>query len=172
MAGGLPGLRSADHVAFTVPDLGQAVAFFTEHLGAVVVFEDGPFDGPEVAGRLDVEPGTSCRLAMLRLGDRINLELFEYDAPGRVTRAPRNSDVGGHHLAFYVDDVDAARAYLRGVAGVRLMDGPNDAGDGSPVAGQRWFYLETPWGLHLEITSDTHGSFYAGLPGEGMVPPS
>ena len=167
---GLPGLRSLDHVAFTVPDLSQAVDFFTEHLGAVEVFRDGPFR--EVGDRLDVHPRATCRLAMLRLGSTTNLELFEYEAPDQRADPPRNSDVGGHHMAFYVDDVDAARRHLERVPGVRLMTGPNGVADDSPVAGQQWFYFTTPWGLHLEITTDGADRFYDGLPGAGMVPPA
>lgn len=169
---GMPGLRCVDHAAYTVPDLRQAVDFFVEHLHAELVFEDGPFTGTDVPARLDVAPGTNCRLAMLRLGGRINLELFEYDALEQATHGPRNSDIGGHHLAFYVDDVDAAHAYLASVPGVRLMAGPNAVGAGSPVEGQRWFYFQTPWGMYMEVTNDSTGSFYAGLAGARMVPPS
>src|SRR5215212_2736045 len=106
---GLPGLNSLDHVAFTVPDLAQAIAFFTEHFGAELVFHDGPFsgEGDEMAQRLNVDPAATCRLAMLRLGSKTNLELFEYHAPEQASSPPRNSDVGGHHLGFYVDDVQA-----------------------------------------------------------------
>lgn len=170
---GLPGLRSMDHVAYTVPDLQQAVAFFVEHFGAELIFEDGPFrsDGDDMHERLDVDPGASCRLAMLRLGSTSNLELFEYDAPQQRAEGPLNSDVGGHHLAFYVDDIEAARSYLQDLPGVRLMSGPNGVAEDSPVAGQRWFYFTTPWGMHLEATTDGRGGFYDGLPGARMVPP-
>ncbi len=170
---GIPGLRSLDHVAFTVPDLQQAVEFFVEHLGGVLVFEDGPFesDGDDMRVRLDVDPRASCRLAMLRLGDTTNLELFQYTAPQQREQGPENSDVGGHHLGFYVEDIEAARAYLEQVPGVRLMGGPNGVDQDAPVAGQRWFYFTTPWGMHLEVTTDGRGGFYDGLPGAGMVPP-
>jgi catechol 2,3-dioxygenase-like lactoylglutathione lyase family enzyme len=109
---------------------------------------------------------------MVRLGRTMNLELFEYTAPDQNRSGPRNSDVGGHHMAFYVDDVDAARRYLEQVPGVTLMSGPNGVADDSPVAGQRWFYFTTPWGLHMEITTDTGPGFYDGLPGARMVPPA
>ena len=173
MTGGLPGLRSMDHVAYTVPNLDEAVEFFTTHLGARLVFRDGPFlgDGDEMTQRLDVDPRAQCELAMLRLGDTTNLELFQYTAPDQNLHPPANSDVGGHHLGFYVDDIDEARRYLARVPGVRLMGGPNDVAASSPVAGQRWFYFCTPWGMHLEVTTDSRKSFYAGLAGAGMVQP-
>ena len=169
----IPTLRSVDHVAFTVPDLEQAIAFFVDHVGGELIFRDGPFadpDGDQMARRLDVDPKASCVLAIVRLG-RLNLELFEYSAPDQSLRQPRNSDVGGHHLAVYVDDVDAAHAYLAQVPGVRLLDGPNGVAEDAPVAGQCWFYFVTPWGLHMEITSCAGDGFYAGLPGARMAPP-
>lgn len=172
-APGMTGLRALDHVAYTVPDLEQAIEFFTEHLGATLVFRDGPFrsDGDEMRERLNVDSKASCELAMLRLGDTTNLELFEYQAPDQVATVPRNSDPGGHHLAFYVDDIDAARAYLAEVQGVTLMAGPNDVVDTAPVAGQRWFYFLTPWGMQMEATTDGRGGFYDGLPAAALVPP-
>lgn len=169
----IPTLRSVDHVAFTVPDLDAAVAFFVDHLGGELIFTDGPFadpDGDLIARRLNVHAKASCVLAMVRVG-RINVELFHYDAPGQVVHPPRNCDLGGHHLACYVDDVDAAREYLAGVPGVTLMDGPNGVAEDAPVAGQRWFYFTTPWGLQMEITSCPTGDFYAGRPGARMAPP-
>ncbi len=173
MPRGIPSLRSVDHVAYTVPDLNEAIAFFVEYVGGELVFHDGPFkdDADGMTERLDVHPRASCTLAIVRLG-RINLELFEYSGPDQATTPPRNSDIGGHHLALYVDDPDAAYAYLETVPGVTLMAGPNGVAENSPVAGQRWFYFTTPWGMHLEVTSCPDGSFYRGLPGERMAPPA
>ena len=170
---GIPTLRSVDHVAFTVPDLDAAVEFFTEHFGGTCVFYDGPFtdDGDGMTRRLNVDAAASCRLAMVRLGS-VNLELFQYDAPEQADHPRRNSDIGGHHLAFYVDDVDAAHRYVSAIPGVRVMEGPNGVADDSPVAGQRWIYFLTPWGLQVELTSCPGGRFYAGLPGAMMASPA
>jgi catechol 2,3-dioxygenase-like lactoylglutathione lyase family enzyme len=170
---GVPGLRSVDHIAYTVPDLDEAVAFFTAHLGARVVYRDGPFrgDGDEMHDRLDVHRCATSELAMLRLGNRTNLELIQYSAPDQNRQVPANSDVGGHHVGFYVDDIDAARDYLAGIPGVRLMAGPNSVPDSAPVAGQRWLYFRTPWGMQLEITTDSRPGFYENLPGAAMVAP-
>jgi catechol 2,3-dioxygenase-like lactoylglutathione lyase family enzyme len=170
---GIPGLRAVDHIGLTVPDLDEAVAFFVDHLGARLVYRDGPFGGPELEmeQRLDVHPEAVSLLAMLRLGDRLNLELFEYQAPDQRREGPRNSDIGGHHLALYVDDVDSARDYLEAVPGVRLMAGPNNVPEGAPIEGQRWFYFTAPWGLQMEVTSCAGPGFYDGLPGADLVPP-
>ena len=171
----VPTLRSVDHVAFTVPDLDQAVRFFVEHFGAELIYVDGPFVDTESDGmrrRLNVDPKARCTLAMIRLGRHHNVELFEYDAPGQQTALPRNSDVGGHHLAFYIDDIDAGYDYVRAIPGVVVQEGPNGVDPAAPVAGQRWFYFQTPWGMQMELTTCATGGFYDGLPAAGLAPPS
>lgn len=117
----VPSLRAVDHVAYTVPDLDEAVRFFVDHFGAELIFFDGPFADAESDGmrrRLNVDPSAKCTIAMLRIGKHHNVELFEYQAPDQRTALPRNSDVGGHHLAFYVDDIAAAYEYVRAIPGV------------------------------------------------------
>ena len=46
-----------------------------------------------------------------------------YTAPDQHAAMPRNSDIGGHHVALYVDDLDAAVAELRG-RGVTVFGEP------------------------------------------------
>jgi catechol 2,3-dioxygenase-like lactoylglutathione lyase family enzyme len=170
----VPTMRSVDHVAYTVPDLDEAVQFFVEHFGAEVVYTDGPFIDEESDGmrrRLNVDPRARCSLAMLRLGQHHNVELFEYEAPDQQSGPPRNSDVGGHHLAFYVDDIDAGYEYVRSIPGVAVQEGPNEVSPEAPVAGQRWFYFQTPWGMQMELTTCAGEGFYDGLPGAGMAAP-
>jgi catechol 2,3-dioxygenase-like lactoylglutathione lyase family enzyme len=170
----VPSVRSVDHVAYTVPDLDVAVAFFCDHLGAELVYEDGPFSASDdsMRQRLNVDPRAVCRLAMLRFGPTLNLELFQYEAPGQNQLPPRNSDIGGGHLALYVDDIDAAHDYVKQIPGVVVQGGPHDVLPTAPVSGQRWFYFQTPWGLQMELTSDSSGTFYRGLPASGLVHPS
>lgn len=126
MSGGLPGLRGMDHVGFTVPHLDQAVTFFVEVLGCEPFYELGPFaaDDDWMRVHLNVHPrAVMRRLKFLRCGHGSNFEIFEYEAPDQAPQPPRNSDVGGHHLAFYVDDMAAAVAHLR-ARGVRVLGEP------------------------------------------------
>jgi uncharacterized protein (UPF0303 family)/catechol 2,3-dioxygenase-like lactoylglutathione lyase family enzyme len=129
---GIPTVRSVDHVAYTVPDLEAAVAFFVEYLGGELAFTDGSFSGEYMRTKFNVDPTASCKLAMVRMGTTMNLELFEYHAPEQRTQIPRNSDVGGGHLALYVDDVDAAYRYLSTVPGVVMQEGPNGVAEYRP----------------------------------------
>lgn len=171
----VPTLRAVDHVAYTVPDLQQAIRFFVDHFGGEVVFYDGPFVDEKSDGmsrRLDVHPRARSKIAMLRLGQYHNIELFEYESPDQRAIPPRNSDLGGHHLAFYVDDIDRAYEYVKEIPGVLMQEGPNGVDSAAPVAGQRWCYFRTPWGMQLEMTTCTTPGFYDGLPGAGMAAPA
>jgi len=89
-----------------------------------------------------------------RLGGQTILEVFHYDAPDRREIPPRNSDVGGHHIALYVDDLDAAVAHLRS-AGVTVCGEPT-ASKGHHE-GQRWVYFLAPWGMQFELVSYPEG---------------
>lgn len=150
---GIPGARAVHHVAYTVPDLDQAVRFFVDVIGAELAYTlDRVADpgGDWMTRKLDVHPAAVARIAMLRLGPVTNLELFEYDSPDQRRTLPRNSDWGGHHLAIHVDDVDRAVAYLEQQPGVRILGKPETIEDG-PIAGDRWVYFTTPWGMQLEL---------------------
>src|SRR6266700_3532025 len=123
---GLPGLRGTEHVGFTVPDVEEATAFFVDVIGCEYVFEIGPFvaDDDWMVKHLNVPPRTIMRkLRFFRCKQGPNFEIFQYEAPGQNLVPPKNSDVGGHHLAFYVDDFDAAVAYLKS-KGVCLLGEP------------------------------------------------
>lgn len=149
----IPGVRHADHVAFTVPDLEQAVRFFVQALGAQELYRStrGP-DAQFMPENFAVPSDARLTLAMLRMPPNLNVELFEWSSSDRRTEHPRHSDAGGHHLCFVVDDVDQAIAALRTIPGVRVLgDRKEVAGDSPRVAGNRWTYFLTPWGLLMEI---------------------
>ena len=161
---GLPGLSRLDHVGFTVPDLEEARAFLVDVLGCEYLYSLGPFahdDGDWMAEHLNVHPRTRMRNCFFRVGDQAVFEVFEYDAPERNAVPPRNSDVGGHHVALYVDDLDAAVGYLR-ERGVRVLGEPT-ASSGAHE-GQRWVYFLAPWGMQFELVSYPHGKAYFRTP--------
>jgi catechol 2,3-dioxygenase-like lactoylglutathione lyase family enzyme len=144
----VPGIRYADHVAFTVPDLDQAVAFFVEALGAQELYRStrGP-DADFMPENFAVPADARLTLAMLRMPPNLNIELFEWSSSDRRTEHPRHSDAGGHHLCFTVEDVDQAVTVLSTIPGVRLLGVRKEvAGDSPRVAGNRWTYSLTPWG--------------------------
>jgi catechol 2,3-dioxygenase-like lactoylglutathione lyase family enzyme len=158
---GLPGMRGVDHVGFTVPDLDEAERFLVDVLGAVHVYTLGAKRSDEddwMTVQLGVHPRTVIReIRFYRLGTGSNLEVFEYDAADGQAPQPRNSDLGGHHLAIYVDDMNAAAAHLRS-HGVEIMGDPVSSAGAS--AGQQWLYFRSPWGMQFELVSFPDGKAY------------
>jgi catechol 2,3-dioxygenase-like lactoylglutathione lyase family enzyme len=158
---GLPGLRGLDHVGFTVPDLDAATRFFVDVIGCEYAYSLGPFkdDGDWMRCRMNVDPRAVVReLRFFRCGHGSNFEIFEYDAPNQARTPPANSDVGGHHLAFYVDDFAAGLAHLR-AHDVEILGEPTVRTSG-PSAGQTWVYFLTPWRMQLELVSYPGGKRY------------
>jgi glyoxylase I family protein len=157
----IPGLTRVDHVGITVPDLDQAREFFEDLLGFEYLYKLGPLrddEGKWMTEHLNVHPRTVApRIYFFRIGDQAILEVFEYQSPDQRLEPPRNSDIGGHHLALYVDDMDVAVAELRR-RGVRVLGEPT-ASKG-PHEGQRWIYFVSPWGLHCELVSYPNGKAY------------
>ena len=158
---GIPGLRGGDHIGVTVPDMEQAHAFFTGVLGCDHVYslpEMRHDDDDWMLDHLNVDPRRAVNeIRFYRCGNGLNFEVFEYEPHEGQREAPRNSDIGGHHVAFYVDDMDAAVEYLR-ACGVRLLAGPVASKNAS--AGQRWQYFLAPWGMQFELVSYPGGKAY------------
>jgi catechol 2,3-dioxygenase-like lactoylglutathione lyase family enzyme len=157
------GLRGVDHFGVTVPDMDEAVAFFADVLGCEEVFTIGPFrddEGDFMATRLDVHPRAVIpRIKMLRCKNGANIELFEYEVSDQNPTPPRNSDIGGYHLAFYVDDISAAVEHLRS-KNVRILgDQPLRMEEGAN-AGVSWVYFVAPWGMMMEFVSYPDGMAY------------
>jgi catechol 2,3-dioxygenase-like lactoylglutathione lyase family enzyme len=156
----LPGLRGTEHVGFTVPDLDQADDFFVGVIGCERVYDLGPFihDDDWMREQLNVDPRSVMRrLRFYRCGFGPNFEVFEWEAADGQRDQPRNSDVGGHHLAFYVDDLDAAVEYLRS-RDIRVLGKPIASQNAS--TGQRWVYFLAPWGMQFELVSFPDGKEY------------
>ncbi|HMO45180.1 MAG TPA: VOC family protein [Rubrivivax sp.] len=158
---GIPGLRGTDHIGFTVPDMDQAIDFFVNVIGCEPFFELGPLqsDGDWMKVHLNVHPAAIARrVKFMRCGFGSNFEIFEYSAPGQNRVQPLNSDIGGHHLAFYVDDIHAAIAWLRS-RGIEVLGEPTVRTSG-PNGGQTWVYFLAPWGMQFELVSFPNGKDY------------
>ncbi|WP_119387792.1 VOC family protein [Taklimakanibacter lacteus] len=161
-AGSLPGMRGHDHTGVTVPDIKQALDFFTNVLGCQHAMTFGPFSddkGTFMQDLLDVHPRAKIeQISLVRCGYGSNIELFQYSSPDQKVATPKNSDIGGYHIAFYVDDIKAAADYLK-ANNVRTMMGPLPVDQG-PAAGQSILYFMAPWGLQFELISYPQGMAY------------
>jgi glyoxylase I family protein len=154
LPGKVPGLTGVEHIGLTVPDIEAATRFFVDVLGAETLYDVGPFESADdwMASHLAVHPRSRInKLRMLRVANGPALELFEFTAPDQSTEMPKNSDHGGWHLAFYVDDMDAALAALK-LHDVAIQSGPVLMTEGAS-AGLSWLYFKAPWGQQLELVS-------------------
>jgi len=114
-------LQALDHTAIAVVDLDASIAFYRDVLGM-----------PCVHRETIVEQGVEA--ALLDVGDS-HVELIAPLGPDTgVARFLEQRGPGLHHVAYRVDDIDAALASLS-AAGVRLIDERPRAGiRGSRVA--------------------------------------
>jgi glyoxylase I family protein len=153
--------------------MAQAHEFLTDVLGCEFVYALPAMrhdDDDWMREHLNVDPRRAVReIRFYRCGFGLNFEVFEYEPHGDQRPEPRNSDLGGHHIALYVDDLDEAVSYLR-AKGVRLLAGPVASKNAS--AGQRWQYFLSPWGMQFELVSYPDGKAYEkdareGRPGAG-----
>ena len=156
----LPGVRCVDHVGITVPDLKEAHVFFTELLGCEYMYRLGPFQDTQgwMSEHLGVDDAAVMRqLRFYRLGGQAIFEVFQYEAAGQAQHVPRNSDVGGHHVAIYVEDMDQAVQVLKD-AGLTVFGKPTASRGASE--GQRWVYFLAPWGMQFELVSYPDGKAF------------
>ena len=156
----LPGLTGVDHIGFTVPDLEQAREFLVEVLGCEYMYTLGPYQHADdwMSRHLNVDDRAVMReLHFFRCGGQAIFEVFQYEAPGRNLVQPRNSDIGGHHVALYVEDLDTAVAFLH-ARGVTVLGEPTASS--GPSLGQRWVYFLAPWGMQFELVSYPDGKAF------------
>ncbi len=146
--------HGVQHIGFTVPDMEQAVEFFSAVFGAVTIMECGSVDvdADFMLRHLGVPAG--CKIKdqrVIQVGDSCALELFEYSGAGNPPSIKHNGEVGAMHIAFEVDDAYEAAERMR-AAGVDLLEGPTLI-DSGPMEGLVWLYLRAPWGQYLEVLS-------------------
>jgi len=139
--------KGFNHTGFVVTELDRPVAFFTELLGFELLSraprEDALIERMTTVARPDVEI-----VHLQGPGHRVELVRYGTDA-GRSTRRPRVFDDGSAHLAFDVDDVEAAvraaEPYGFAVTGEVITI------DGGPNKGRKVVYMESPDGLLIEF---------------------
>ena len=159
----IPGMYGMEHIGFTVPDINEACDWFERILGAETLYTAATNfrhdDDDWMREHLRVHPRAVIKeFRYLRVGNGTNFEVFEYESPDQNTTPPKNSDIGGHHLAFYVEDMDAAIAFLKD-NGVEVLGEPTAYTEG-PNLGLTWCYFMAPWGQQLEVVSAPGGTAY------------
>ncbi|RIH82107.1 VOC family protein [Calidithermus roseus] len=134
-------ITGVHHAGFSVPDLEQALQFFTEVLGFELLSQGAlPTPDDPIAEQFDVEPDESVRFAFLKAGSD-TIELIEWASPRQQRQMPRNVDWGGRHLALKTSGLEQTLARLRAVPGVRILK----------PRGERFVYVQTPFGMYLQL---------------------
>ena len=122
-------LETQHHIAVIVSDYEKAKEFYIDKLGFTLTKEV-------------YRPAQNDYLRMLRLGDTV-LELFvRPDAPQRVNNPEA---LGLRHLAFHVEDIVPAVAWLNSL-GIETEPVRED-----PYNGGRFTFFKDPDGLPLEL---------------------
>jgi catechol 2,3-dioxygenase-like lactoylglutathione lyase family enzyme len=136
-----------NHTSFTVSSLDRTLGFFRDALGFEVTSR-APRSQRLIETITGVK-GADVVIAYVR-GPGHDLELIEYVGPeGRIGVRPRPCDVGFAHVAYDVDDLDAAIA-----AAARHLFEPLGAVtevDQGPNRGLRVVYLRDPDGITVEL---------------------
>ncbi|MXO06752.1 glyoxalase [Flavobacterium sp. HBTb2-11-1] len=154
------GIVGIDHVGINVPDLNKAVTFFSDVLGFAPVTQLGPTPLDADWKKLNhINPNTGAvTIKMINAGNGASIEVFEYaDNKGSKTH-PNTDDIGASHIAFYVNDINAAVEYLKSKS-IKMVGEPFTMPSGD-TAGESWVYFETPWGSKMELVSYPNGKGY------------
>ena len=122
-------LDKQHHIAIICSDYAKAKEFYVDKLGFEVTMEA-------------YRPAQNDYLRMLKLGETV-IELFvRPDAPQRVTNPEA---MGLRHLAFRVEDIEPAVAWLNSM-GIETEPIRED-----PYNGGRFTFFKDPDGLPLEL---------------------
>ena len=141
-------IKGIEHSCFTVSDLERSVAFYRDVLGLELVFtERSEASGDDRSQTLGVAK-SRLKLAIFRVGDA-QLELIEYITPKGRPYDRQNCDIGTAHVAFKVDDIEAAYQAL--LARQVRFTGPPATIPAGPMQGWRWTYFFDPDGISLEL---------------------
>jgi catechol 2,3-dioxygenase-like lactoylglutathione lyase family enzyme len=141
-------ISRVEHTGITVASLDEALKFWVEIMGFDHLYT-WEFENSRFLEQLVGVNRSAMRLAMVQ-GPGHMLELLEYTAPpDRAVLKPRSCDVGSLHLAFHVDDIEAAATKLASV-GWRLVGEIQTIKSGDR-AGLRLAYIRGPDGLTLEF---------------------
>lgn len=147
--------RGIDHIGMTVPSIEEATRFFKAAFEAQVSYdvqrpEQQPMEGEEVEQQLDLPSGRKIvHMRLLRLGNGPSIELFELAASPNQP-AVGIADMGLHHFALYVDDIEEASERIQ-QAGGSLLSEPHPLAGVEDGEGNRGVYGKTPWGSLVEL---------------------
>ena len=142
MAASDPVITRIDHVGIAVPDLDQAIRFYSDAFGVEVVHEE-------------VNEEQGVREAMLAVGDSFIQLLAPLRDDSPIGRFLDRQGPGIQQVAYTVDDIEVAAERLR-AAGVRMLyDVPKTGTAGSRV---NFAHPKDCGGVLVELVQPATGS--------------
>lgn len=138
------GFKGLHHIAISVPSMAEAKEFYVGKLGFELV-SDNELGASEKGDKVTELKGAACSMIMVKAGN-LFLEIFEFHSPTPAEQDRRPvCDHGYTHLAFEVDDIQAAYDYL-GEAGMKWHHSPVEMAEGYLMT-----YGRDPFGNVIEI---------------------
>lgn len=131
------------HVAISVPDIDQALEFYSGLLGFEVVQRGGWEKDNPLADRAIGLADTHARMVMLKAPNAY-IELFQYSHPTPEDKRARPCDHGYTHFCLQVDGIQAEHDRLS-AAGMQFVGDPVDFGEMSAIYGR------DPFGNVIEL---------------------
>lgn len=137
------------HVSRTVENMERSLGFYRDLIG-LDVLTDTEMSGEMLELEVGLE-GAHLRLVELSVGEGPTmLELLEYTCPPSATGPLlRPCDVGAHHVAVVVSDIEQAYRHLQ-ARGVRFTYPPQEV-DAGFFRGHQTAYCFDPDGQILEL---------------------
>lgn len=132
-----------EHTGFVVPNLDEAVDFFTNILDFEVVMrrermkkEDGYLKSFFGVNEKTIMEGA----VFLEYGGK-KIELVQWTDADQQHKYPSPVDIGAAHLAITVTDIHAAVKYFNEQPNVEVKE----------ISPFGFFYITTPWGMQIQI---------------------
>lgn len=138
----------AHHTSYTVSNLERSLDFYVGLLGCEVLWqrENRNQYFRDIVGY----PDSVAKMAMLSIpGSGHAIELIEYVVPRGISADVRTKNVGSSHIAFLVDDLQAAYEELC-AAGVTFRSPPVEITAGANQ-GAWAVYMTDPDGITMEF---------------------
>lgn len=120
-------LGEVQHIAISVSDMDKALEFYSGLLGLEVLMDMEMEGDPAIEAILGVKDLKMRYVIFNNAGGKINLLEFKNPKGKNVAEKLRPYDKAIHHIAFSVDDIEAAYKELS-EKGVEFISPPQDTG--------------------------------------------
>ncbi|MTI17241.1 lactoylglutathione lyase family protein [Rhodobacteraceae bacterium RKSG542] len=156
--------RTFSHIGISVPDLDAAVKFYSEVMGWYVIMPPTDvYEDDSAIGQMCTDvfgPNWKhFRIAHMSTGDKIGIELFQFDNAENPEDNFEYWKTGVFHFSVQDPDVEGLAAKIEAAGGKRRMKEPRYYYPGEKP--YRMIYMEDPFGNIVEIYSHSYELHYS-----------